>query len=469
MLDSVRKSPLLCLGFTLYWIWMVFTLQGPLRFPLLGVVGIPLPSWSLTLLFSAGALAFCAACHQRVEVWAQRHGALPAVTVTMFIGLGLSTLWIAVDFGPLAGAFIYIFGSCLMGVGAAALLLEFCRVYADMGTVDVLFHGAVAMLGASAYQFAITFFNLPLVNMLFMPFFPVAIGLCLSKTRNKPLHKTYKENRSEPLASVRVKLLLTIFLQGLAVGTGLGILLNWGDAFLAPRAVASLCAGAAALVLLLTAMTFKAAFSRLIYLVGFPIMATGFLVMACSQELLALGNAIQAVGSFYQYIIMLCLMVYLSQIHNRSIIYIVGAGVCSLYVGQVLGGFVGTLIVQSDPIVVPLTTITSILCAVLLICALYISNHGRIEASWEQARPGTLGAGDDIVEKGCRIVAAERQLTSRETDILLLAARGRNKHYIADELCIADETVKRHLRNIYLKLDIHSQQELIDAVTARTR
>lgn len=51
-------------------------------------------------------------------------------------------------------------------------------------------------------------------------------------------------------------------------------------------------------------------------------------------------------------------------------------------------------------------------------------------------------------------------LTSRELDIVPLASEGKNAATIARELVVSNATAKSHLRNIYLKMDVHSQQEL---------
>ena len=48
--------------------------------------------------------------------------------------------------------------------------------------------------------------------------------------------------------------------------------------------------------------------------------------------------------------------------------------------------------------------------------------------------------------------------------INILLAKGRNRAYIREELVIGDETVKSHVKSIYRKTDVHSQQELIDIV-----
>lgn len=55
-------------------------------------------------------------------------------------------------------------------------------------------------------------------------------------------------------------------------------------------------------------------------------------------------------------------------------------------------------------------------------------------------------------------------LTPREGEILFYLAKGRNAKYIADQLYVAERTVKTHTYHIYQKMGIHSQQELIDIV-----
>ena len=48
-----------------------------------------------------------------------------------------------------------------------------------------------------------------------------------------------------------------------------------------------------------------------------------------------------------------------------------------------------------------------------------------------------------------------------------MLARGRNAYHIQDELTLSYNTVKTHVKRIYRKLDVHSQQELIDLVEKR--
>ena len=48
-------------------------------------------------------------------------------------------------------------------------------------------------------------------------------------------------------------------------------------------------------------------------------------------------------------------------------------------------------------------------------------------------------------------------LTPRETEILLHAARGLNNLQIAQSLYLSERTVKRHLSNVYKKIGVHSR------------
>jgi DNA-binding CsgD family transcriptional regulator len=61
------------------------------------------------------------------------------------------------------------------------------------------------------------------------------------------------------------------------------------------------------------------------------------------------------------------------------------------------------------------------------------------------------------------IADAARRLTPRQRDVLRLLAAGATTDQIADELHIARETVRNHVRGVLAELRVHSRVEAIAA------
>lgn len=53
-------------------------------------------------------------------------------------------------------------------------------------------------------------------------------------------------------------------------------------------------------------------------------------------------------------------------------------------------------------------------------------------------------------------------LTARELEVMELLSSGKSYSTIADQLFVDKETVKSHIKNIYLKLEVHSKAEAIE-------
>lgn len=70
------------------------------------------------------------------------------------------------------------------------------------------------------------------------------------------------------------------------------------------------------------------------------------------------------------------------------------------------------------------------------------------------------------VSARCDAVAAAFGLTPRESEVFALLAQGRTVGVIREKLVISLNTARFHTKNIYAKLGVHSQQELIDVVEA---
>ena len=66
----------------------------------------------------------------------------------------------------------------------------------------------------------------------------------------------------------------------------------------------------------------------------------------------------------------------------------------------------------------------------------------------------------DSIHLACERLRKNFELTEREAAVMELIYRGRSKAYIAEELCISENTVRGHAKRVYRKLDVHSKDDL---------
>lgn len=71
---------------------------------------------------------------------------------------------------------------------------------------------------------------------------------------------------------------------------------------------------------------------------------------------------------------------------------------------------------------------------------------------------------DAFIDRRFAAISEAYGLTDREAEVMKLMSHGRSKSYIADTMYVSENTVKAYSKSLYVKLDIHSKQELIDLV-----
>lgn len=92
------------------------------------------------------------------------------------------------------------------------------------------------------------------------------------------------------------------------------------------------------------------------------------------------------------------------------------------------------------------------------------ANHSRLLDAIDEVQSGGAPMSSQIA----RMVVSSFQknqnspLTSRETEVLELLAKGKSYSVIADELFIHKETVKSHIKNIYFKLQVNSKADALE-------
>lgn len=93
---------------------------------------------------------------------------------------------------------------------------------------------------------------------------------------------------------------------------------------------------------------------------------------------------------------------------------------------------------------------------------------GKLPVSYTlyEGEPGLQPADDMGLLASCKKLALVGGLTQRESEVLVILARGSSLAKVQEELFISQGTAITHRNSIYRKLDIHSRQELLDRIDA---
>lgn len=137
--------------------------------------------------------------------------------------------------------------------------------------------------------------------------------------------------------------------------------------------------------------------------------------------------------------------------------------------GEVLGVFLGILIMHLVEIAIGGSVSISTLAVIVCLCLVgMMAGMFRwfMNSTWEknpvEARARFLQPVS--WEVACREISDRYGLSPREFDVFLLLSRGHSAKHIEESLVVSNATVKSHTYRIYSKLGIHSQEELIEMV-----
>ncbi|MEG0322995.1 MAG: helix-turn-helix transcriptional regulator [Raoultibacter sp.] len=469
LMSSIAQRPMLLVALTLYWTWVNMAFQSPLFFPAVTLPsGALFPSWVGPVAASAIMYFILGMWFKRINVVVRQRWYIGAITALMAVGALLCFVWInAYDatFASLIPFVLYGVGSAAIGCGTACLLIEWGRVFGYLGPQDVLFQGIVSMLCSALLICGLSFFP-TVVSQLIFVMIPAPLAVCFYRVMRTLPRKTLFDHGLNADLYTPYKFLFTALLHGLALGVLLGSVIVRGSDSITIL-ITALSFVIAAVLLFLTAVFVKMDFNHLIYQVGFSIMATGALLVACLQGIPVIGESIQLVGFCYVHLIMWGVCSYLTKNFTQPATWVVAWPTCSLMVGQFVGGIMSSSLVQQPDPSYWVRIMATVVSFVILMAALFMLSNRNLTTGWGIARPANGISPDAMVDQVSHMLTVENNLTPRESEILALAARGRNRKFISEELTVSEETIKSHVYSIYRKLGIHSQQELLDLVEAR--
>lgn len=145
------------------------------------------------------------------------------------------------------------------------------------------------------------------------------------------------------------------------------------------------------------------------------------------------------------------------QLRIRTFAFVRGAWA----VGPLLGLLLGRFVLHAAGI--SLATVFPVMLAALA-ALLVASSYAFSESDLARAMDLIPLERKQRFRSKCQKACARYGLTEREGEVMVMLAKGRNLPYVQEHLCLSRSTASTRRQHIYQKMDIHSQQELINLV-----
>lgn len=444
------------------------------------------------------------------------------VTATVLASLGTLLIYAA----GLAGLPVALLSGVLMGASASLMIVLWGTAYARYEFTTIIFNSVAAMaMGVVAYL-ALTVWVLPPVAGGLTSLLPIGSSFLLWRLTPIPYYRRHEIPIFHPLRIQRRAFLLRFGVPALVFGFALGVLrvVCLAEVLTLPDVSNQLAACAAAalavlMIVLAAALAHEESHWDMIFRVLLPVVAVGLFCLPALDSAYALAAGLFVACAFICLeSLMWIFFSDLAQEFRLSPIYVFGLGRGLLTAGAVVGMAATKSPLSAAGASVAAgaaeTAMAALLALVLAYCLLprqrevkriiTSTPHAKEEQAYAQlqsalsqkahrteevpeeaptdAADGEEGKAkatqaegaegreaEEQVRKGrfhvrCEEIADRYLLSRRETEVMFLLAKGHNAAYIQDKLCISKSTAKTHINHIYRKLDIHTQQELLNMV-----
>ena len=367
-------------------------------------------------------------------------------------------------------------GSIAMNAGRALASVLACIVLISLSPRAA----AVGIAGslATAYVLRIAFVALPgEVGTIAFALSPFAI-IALAYPSARPILERIRTNPgastlalTEPRAFLPYSHILFVSFFVFRIAFGFSLMFGESDGMPQFTLLALL---PLAVVAVQTLVAGKAAPADILYQVASLFVLAGFLCVLVPQfEGTAAPNILLAAGSDCFTVLVYYALAAIGRRNPLHALPIFAWGQFATGAGSLVGTSLGHLtngLLVDQPLLVPGAVVLVVLAfsAFNLLVLRTFSFEKTIEGieSVPLLEPTAEPESDrsDAIEAQCARIAERFALTERETDVFKLLAKGRTVPFIEEELVISRNTIKTHIKHIYQKMDLHSQQELIDMV-----
>ncbi|RDB56470.1 hypothetical protein C1879_08895 [Paraeggerthella hongkongensis] len=469
VLHSVARRGRIAVVVACYTVWIIACCTGPSL-----DVGGGLPSWLGPLFIMAVASAIIAAWFKRTRKVPDSSSWMIMLAFTMTLAAVVHLVWALDRALPFtADVSLYVSSSVLTGVGAALFRVEIDRVFGWVGTQQTLYQGMVGTVLAAAVL--VTCFSIasegrepevgPVVLYGMALALPFVMMLLLKRIVCGFPRIRYRDHGRDVALPFPAKFVATSAVQGVAAGV-LYMSLFVLAAAPALGSVDIVVGQMVAVVLLFATLVFlRLDFNRFIYKVAFTFVAIGFLLLALVPEQPAFGVVVLAAGFCYLDLVLWSLGACLMKNMGLPATWVASCPGAALFFGAVAGGLATSIFLSGRPLP-DAAMLASFVACFLFASALFLSSGSNLKYGWGTVLPGEGGFEEGSLADVVRFTATERNVTQRESEVMLLLVEGKTRRAICEELTVSPDTVKTHVRAVYRKVGVHSQQELIDRMVA---
>lgn len=161
------------------------------------------------------------------------------------------------------------------------------------------------------------------------------------------------------------------------------------------------------------------------------------------------------------YLLMWTMLAQIANAYRLPVHACFGLGLGVAFLGCLAGTFVGSVVLSYVEMGWRLACLLALVCACLVMLSFMfiVDDRTMVElVDADDERPSTPRR----FKLRCERLAQRCGLTPRETEVMMLVAKGRSAQKIQEILGLSAGTVNTYLARIYKKLDIHARQELLD-------
>ena len=364
---------------------------------------------------------------------------------------------------------LYVVGMILIGFGMTVVMLGWAEFYCLIGARNACIALALCFIVGSCI-----FSLLGCISSLSLPV-AIIVQLCLLPISLIMLTKGYRQvnasNAEEalpvekPFPHFNFKALVPYYLVVLVLGLVLGIIigLNSAQETATPISVWTIGMSATGLLVLFGVLgTRHFSLDNLSKTLTPVLIICALLIPALLHNYFELVCIFGCAGYVLARIFYQVAYVSIAQTRKVPIIPLVACAIAADSLGIIIGEVLCATVIprQNFPIDTVYVIVLVAVGAIVLVSSFFLREKNIISL-WG-VKPSEFS--DEAVEKRCMQIAIEYNLTFRETEVLIALAKGLMVEDIAQDMNITVKTLRTHSRNIYAKLDVHSQPELIRRV-----